>query len=167
MDCNEDLDILGRPWTPCPQCPRRAENGGKGNECSCPSRSHRPYCDHVRDKPEFFGPIVREWPNSPFTRQTPAIDPQSAPSPVDLSPLAAANPIPSASVTPVVAAFDPAVRDAIFACSRAGETPDTFGQTCGCSRACDARGGPVTYRDCYACREADAADRAAFVSPGP
>jgi hypothetical protein len=86
------LTIQGHPWTPCPQCPRRAENGGDGSEGVCPSRRHPAYCDHaakdwakwrdkirdaaIEDRP---GRVVKATGADPIPDLTgwPAIDPDT------------------------------------------------------------------------------------------
>jgi hypothetical protein len=45
------LDVRGQAWSPCAACPH-PERG------ACPSRFHRPYCDHMARDPETWSPQI-------------------------------------------------------------------------------------------------------------
>jgi hypothetical protein len=44
-------DIHGNAWTPCQACPHATPG-------ECPSRAHRPLCDHLKAFPDAWRPII-------------------------------------------------------------------------------------------------------------
>ena len=56
-------NIQGNPWQPCPQCPRRLENGGNGSEGVCPSRRHAAFCGHAASSWIKWRDVIREQPS--------------------------------------------------------------------------------------------------------
>jgi len=48
-------DIHGRDWRPCSLCPSQDPE-------TCPSRRHRPYCDHMKSNPAAWSSVIAEQP---------------------------------------------------------------------------------------------------------
>jgi hypothetical protein len=69
--------IHGEPWQPCPQCPRRGENGGDETEGVCPSRRHPAYCQHAGERWIAWRDKIRNEPKE----NRPGREPETPPEP--------------------------------------------------------------------------------------
>jgi hypothetical protein len=81
-------NLRGEPWQPCPQCPRRPENGGDGSQGVCPSRRVSAYCKHAAAHWIQWRDLIRGQPCEDRPGREPATPPSKPATPPPLIPLA-------------------------------------------------------------------------------
>jgi hypothetical protein len=146
--------IQGRPWAPCPQCPRRAENGGDGSEGACPSRRHLPYCDLART-------TWIEWRDAIRTaKDETRPDPPSPPEPAAVSPIRKAINFAAAATAHVAAGLPEASAELV-------ERRLAICHDCENYRPSDGTCGGMAGCGCYVAVKATWAEQACPVEKWP